>query len=253
MALEIIEIGVKDNIVESRPIINSNFAAVKEEIDSIENVINIEDGSISANSMVVTKGSNPTSTEIMTVEASASFDGGISVTGTIQGSNVHLSNTAKLTVVGGNVNLTGESSNLNIEGNANFSGRVVLKNFGNTILSGSNTGTYSNVTSNVGTLVPGNRHGVILDFSNYSSSANISNTNNVKEFKLDTPTEQGQVFIVTINAYGSTGKPHNVLANNIVSLGGSQKISFQEDYGVATFIASGNSWILTSLLKANIV
>lgn len=253
MSLTIVELGVKDNLQQYRPVTNENFLAVKEEIDSLEAVIDVTTGAVSANSIAISKGSQSVSTELLVVDASARFNGSVNIIDTIKGSNVHLSNSPKLTLVGGNVNMTGQTSNLNLEGPANFSGPVVLKNFGNDVISGSNTGTYSAVTSNVGTLSVGNKHGIILDFSNYSSSANISNVNNVKEFKIDPPTHQGQLFIVTVKANSSSGKPHNILSNSIVSLGVSQKIQFTEDYGVATFLGSGNSWILTSLIKANIV
>lgn len=253
MSLSITELQPKDQVSKVRTVYNQNFKNVKDVIDSIESLLDYTNNTLTISDVTVNRGSRALSTEILVVDGSGRYKGTISVEGTILGSNVYLSNSAKLTLVSGNINLTGANSNFNLDGSAYFDGVVALKNFNATALNGSNIGTYSNVSSNVGTYSANNKHALTFDFSNYSSSANVLNTNTVKEIKLSAPQYNNQILYVVVNAASSTGKPHNILSNNIVSLSTSQKIQFQEDYGVLQLVGSGNSWIVTSLIKANIV
>ncbi len=253
MPVDIVKLTPKDNVLQIPVVYNQNFENLKDAIEEIETIIDVQDSNVSVENVNVSRGSRALSAEILNVDGSVRVKGDITSEGTIKVSNVHVSNSAVINVVSGNLNMLGSNSNMNIEGSYTSEGVFALKNFGNSTMNGSNIGTYSNVASNVGTLSVTGKHSFILDFSNYSSSANVLNTNTVKEFKLPAPQKQGQIIHVVVNANDSTGKPHNLLSSNIVSLSSGQKISFQENYGVVTLAGSGNSWIILSMLKSNIV
>lgn len=253
MAVSVTNINPKDNLNTLGSLFNDNFRNVKDELDDIETIVDVSNSKITSENLEVNRGSRALSTEIVVVDGSGKYKGSLKVEGVIVGSNVYLSNSPVLTVVSGNVNLQGANSFLNVDGTALFDGVLAYKNFGNTPLNGSNVGTYSNVIANVGKISANTTHSFIMDFSMYSSSANVSNTNTVKEFIINPPKYQGQLLTVVVKANSSTGKPHNLLSNNIISLSAAQKVSFAEDYGVVNLIGSGNTWILTSVLKANIV
>lgn len=253
MAVTITTIGAKDNLSKSRVDINNNFNSIKDEIDLIEAKVNPATGNLAISNATFEKGARSVATEIVTNQASERIKGTLTVEGATTLNGLTLANGTNTTVNSGNVNINGSNSNLNVTGNARFDRYIILKDYGDTALDASNTGTYTSVSANVGLLDITGKHAIILDFSNYSSSANISNTNDVLDFRLPTGTYQGQVLELLVHAGSSSGAPHSLKANNIGTITSSNSIKFQEDYGHVTLRYVGNVWAVTSLIKANII
>jgi len=252
MAVTITTIGAKDNLSKSRTDINNNFSNIKDELDLIEAKVNPSTGNLAVSNATFEKGARSVSTEIVTNEASERIKGTLAVEGATTLNGATLANGTNATINSGNVNINGSGSNLNVEGNARFDRHIILKDYGDASLDASNTGTYTSVSANVGLLDITGKHAITLDFSNYSASANVENTNDVLDFRLPTGTYQGQVLELLVHAGSSVGAPHSLRANNIGTITSSNSIQFQEDYGSVTLRYVGNVWAVTSIMKANI-
>lgn len=252
MAITITTINARDNLGKFHITLNNNFTALKDGVESIEAKLNPTTGNLAVSNATFQKGVRSVSTEIVTNEASERIKGDLTVEGDTTLEGVTLGNAAALTLNSGTLTLSGENSDFVAEGIARFDGPIVLKDYGATALDASNTGTYVSVSSNIGTLDISGTHSMILDFTNYSASANVLNTNDVKDVLLQTGSYQGQSLTLIINANASTGKPHKIKSNNIASIKTTQNIEFQEDYGVLDLVYVGSSWVIKNLFKGNI-
>lgn len=253
MSITITELQPKDNLGKSRVDINNNFTTIKEEIESLQGVLDPATANISASNLEVSRGARAISTEIVNIDGSQRIKGDEVIEGSLTVSNVTISSNGSLIVPNGSASFTGSESSLSVEGDFTCDGNIILKDYNNTAIDASNIGSYTSVSSNIGTIVPNGKHALILDFSNYSSSANVENTHTVRDLKLDTGVHQGQILELTVLANSSAGKPHYLMSNNIISLGSSEKLEFDADYCSVTLRYSGNSWIIRNTFKANIV
>lgn len=251
MPITITNISENDNMSKSRTDINNNFENLKEGIEDIESAVNPSTGNLSVSNAVFKKGSRSVSTEIVTNEGSERIHGTLSVEGTSTLDDVVITNTSNVTITSGNLNINGANSSVTIEGTTFVDGNIVMKGYGEATLDGSNTGTYTEVTSNVGVLDIIGKSVIKLDFSNYSSSANVENTNDVTEFKIPTGTYQGQVLEILVHAGSSSGSPHTLSSDNIASLTSSESIEFSSDNGHVSLRYMGNSWIITGMFNAS--
>lgn len=252
MAVTITTLGSKDNLAKSRTDINNNFDNIKDEIDLIEAKVNPSTGNLAVSNATFQKGARSVATEIVTNEASERIKGTLAVEGASTLNGVTLANATNITVNSGNVNINGSDSNLNVTGTLRVDGYVVKKDYGDAALVASNVGTYTSVSANVGLLDITGKHSITLDFSSYSASANVENTNDVLDFRLPQGVYQGQVLELTVHAGSSTGAPHSLRANNIGSISSSNVIAFQDDYGAVDLRYIGNVWSIRSIFRANI-
>ena len=252
MSVVITTLGSKDNMNKSRIDINNNFSNIEDELALYEAKLDPSTGNLAVSNTTFEKGARSVATEIVLNEASQRIKGTLAVEGTASLNDVSLANTKSLTVNSGTISLLGDDAVLNANGRSNFGGYVVMKDYANTALDASNTGTYTSVTSNIGLLDISKKHAIILDFSSYSSSADVSNTNDVKDFKLPTGTYQGQILELAIIAGSSSGKPHSLKANNISGMSSSNSLQFQENGGHVTMRYIGSEWYITSNHRSNI-
>lgn len=253
MAITITTISVRDNLGKLHTVLNSNFTALKDGIESIESKLNPTTGNLAVSNGTFQKGARSISTEIVTNEASERIKGNFNVEGTTTLDDVVISNAATVNMNSAIVTLAGAASSFTVEGTVSYDGPVIFKDYSVSSLDASNVGTFVSVSSNIGTLDISGKHAMILDFTNYSASANVLNTNDVKDIILQTGTQQGQSLSLIINASASTGKPHKIKSNNISSLGVSQSIEFQEDYGFVDLVYVGSKWVVKNIFKGNIV
>lgn len=247
MSVTITTINSNDSLGSSRVTINGNFTNLKNYITSLETYLTTS-GNANVVNLTVSKGARSLATEIATIQASERVKGNHIVEGYSSTANL----VASKATVNGNLTIKGNSSILTSEGDLILKRKIIMNNMADTALVASNIGTYTSVASNVGLLNLNNKHALILDFSNYSASANVENTNTVQDFKLPAGSSSGQTLKLIVKANSSSGKPHNLLSNNIASLSSTQKIAFQEDYGVVNFVYIGNVWIIESIYKANV-
>lgn len=247
MSISITTINANDGLGASRTTINGNFTTIKNYINSQEAYLS-SSGNANVVNLVVNKGARNLSTEIATIQASMRIKGNYIVEGYSSTANL----IATKATINGNLNIKGSESTLTTEGDIIFKRNIISDNLSDVSLVASNIGTYTSVSANVGLLNLNNKHAMVLDFSNYSSSANISNTNTVQDFKIPAGVKSGQSLKLIVKANSSSGKPHNLLSNNIASLSSTQKIAFQEDFGVVNLTYIGNVWIIESVYKANV-
>ena len=168
MAITITTISIRDNLGQLHVVLNSNFSALKDGIESIESKINPATGNLSVSNATFQKGARSTATEIVINEASERIKGDLSIEGTTSLQNVSVSNASTVTVNSGTLNLIGDASNMLIEGTSTFDGNVILKNYGASALDASEVDTYVSVSSNIGTLDISGKHAIILDFTYYN-------------------------------------------------------------------------------------
>lgn len=252
MSLTITTLNIKDSLNIFRTNLNNNFSAIKTVTDALEAKLDTANSKITIQNITVSKGERETSTEILTVEATGKINGNFSVDGTTTLNNVNVATNANVTVNSGNVNILGTGSNLNIEGDVYLQRNIIQKDYADASIDASLTTNYVSVESNVGLLDVSNKHAIILDFSNYSSSANVENLNDVNQVKLSQGQFVGQNLTIIVNANASAGKPHKFVDANISSLGSGEFITTSSDYAVIDLVYVGTSWVVKSLMNATI-
>lgn len=253
MAITITTISIRDNLGKLHTTLNNNFTALKDGIEAIEGKVNPTTGNLAISNATFQKGARSISTEIVTNEASERIKGDLTIEGDTTLEGITVGSGSSVALNSGNLTLNGAASNFILEGIARYDGPVVYKDYGDTALDASNVGTFVSVSSNIGTLDISGSHAKILDFTNYSASANVLNTNDVKDVLIQNGSYQGQTLTLIVNAGDSTGKPHKIKSNNISSISTSQNIEFQENYGVLDLVYVGSNWIIKNLFKGNIV
>jgi hypothetical protein len=253
MALTITTINIKDSIHTFRTTINTNFSAVKDEIDLISNVVDAANSNVTASNMTIEIGERATSVEVLTVEGSANVAGNMNISGTLTLSNTTITSGNSLSLNSGNLNVNGANSNVNIEGTVYFDGVKVDKDFGDTAIDGSLETNYVSVTSNVGLLDVSGKHAMILDFSNYSAVVDVGNLNDVTDIELQQGSYQGQELTLVLNTSASSGAPHRIVDANVDTLSGGQFISTSNDNAIVKLQYWGTGWKIISLYGASVV
>lgn len=253
MSVTIQTINVKDSLSSFRTNLNANFAALKNEIALMANIVDIPNSAINVSDINLAKGERAISTEILVVEASGNIHGNFNVSGNSLLGNTVIASGKNLTVTLGNLNVSHANSNVNLGGSVYFDGPIINKDFGDTAIDGSAEASYVSVASNVGLLSVSGKHAMILDFSNYSNVANVNNVNDVKDIKLSQGSVQGQKLTLIINADSSTGKPHRLVDANIASLAEGEFIATSNDNAVVDLIYIGTSWKVLNLYGASVV
>lgn len=253
MSLTITTINIKDTISSLRTNINNNFSAVKIITDSLEEKLDVENSSLNIQNAIIQKGERSTSTEILTNEASERIKGNLVVEGNTTTNDINLSTNADVTINSGELKILGTNSKLNLEGDLYLGRNIIQKDYADSSIDASLTTNYISVESNVGLLDVSNKHAMILDFSNYSSSAAPENLNTVSQIKLSPGQFVGQNLTLVIKALASSGKPHKIVNDNISSLAVSEFISTSVDYAVVDLIYLGSGWIIKSLFNASII
>lgn len=252
MAVTIEIINVKDTIGNLRIKANNNFSSIKDEFTAIAEMIDTSNSNIKTENITLLKASRATSVEILTVEASGRFKGNFTVVGDTTVNNLTMSNGKTFNINSGNLNVKGAASKVDIEGDLTLQRNIIHKDYADSALDASNVGTFLSVSANVGILDVNNKHAIILDFANYSSSANVSNTHDVKDVELKQGLYQGQQLTIVAKSNSSAGKPHRIANANISSLADGEFIQFFYDYCVAEFVYVGSGWVIKNLYNANI-
>lgn len=252
MPITITTISVRDNLGKLHTALNSNFSALKDGIELLEAKLNPTTGNLAVSNATFQKGARSISTEIVTNEASERIKGNFTVEGTTTLDDLTISNAAVVNMNSAKLSMLGAASEFTAEGIARFDGPIILKDYAASSIDASEVSSFVSVSSNIGTLDISGTHAMILDFSNYSASANVLNTNDVKDVIIQPGTYQGQSLSLIINASASTGKPHKIKSNNIASLSASQSIEFQEDYGFLDLVYVGSNWVIKNIFKGNI-
>jgi hypothetical protein len=250
MPLTITTINIKDTITTFRNSLNNNFAAVKVVTDALEEKIDTANSTITIQNITLSKEERATSTEIFTVEASGRINGNFVIDGTTTTNDVNVATNSNITVNSGNVNVSGTDSNFNLEGDLYLERNIIHKDYADSSIDASLTTNYTSVDSNVGLLDVSNKHAMILDFSNYSSSGDVENINDVNQIKLSQGQFVGQNLTLVINANASSGKPHKIVDANISTLGSGEFISTSSDYAVVDLVYVGTAWVVKSLFNA---
>lgn len=253
MSLIITTINVTDGVETFRPNINTNFAAVKTELDLVETIVDVSNTAVTALNATIEVGQRATSTEILKVEASANIVGNLTVAGTSSLGVTNVTSGNSLSVNSANLNVLGTTSKLILEGELQLESTIVEKDFGDSDLDASLQGNYTSVASDVGTLAVANKHAMILDFSAYSSDVAVENLNDVTDINLEQGTYQGQQLTLIVNAFASAGKPHRFTDTNINSLAGGEFISVNVDNAVIELVYVGTGWTVKNLFNATIV
>lgn len=252
MSLTLTTIGIKDAITTIRTNVNSNFTAVKEILDDLDDVLDLNESELVINDITITKGDRAVSTTILVIEASGTIAGNLTVAGTTTLNVVTLATNKSLTIPTGQLNVTGVGSVTTLEGRTSIDGYIINKDFGNATIDASLSTNYISVVSNIGTLSVENLHAMILDFSNYDSAVDVENLNDIEGITLSQGAYQGQLLTLIVNAAGSAGKPHTISSTNLAITNG-DVISINVDNAVIDLIYIGTSWTVRNLTNATIV
>jgi len=253
MSLTINTINIKDTLSSFKTNLNSNFEAIKTEIDLMANVVDIPNSTITISNINIAKGERPITTEILVVEASGNIRGDFNVSGNSTLGNTVISSGKNLTLTLGNLNVSHANSNVNLGGSVYFDGPIINKDFGDAAIDGSAEASYVSVASNVGLLSVSGKHAIIFNFANYSNVVSNTNVNDVKDIKLSQGSVQGQKLTLIINADSSSGKPHRIVDANVASLAEGEFIATSNDNAVVDLVYIGTSWKILNLYGASVV
>ena len=260
MAVTIEEILATDEIASSRLTINENFAALKDAIDTItDSYINEDTGEITASSMTLARGSEPTTTTILTVEASQSIGGDLAVTGSTALNDLTVN--SGIEVDAGNVkfnDVSGTFTNLSV---LKQSSAIAFSGLNSTFINASLPSAWDSLTtlSASGTnavLSVTKKNFIMLDFSSYDGG-----TNNILTVQLPAGSILGQHLYIVSKIGSSNGvhllKPTIVSSTaNIAGLITSEAVSLvagTRDYRVVELGWTGSQWIILNLQGATIV
>jgi hypothetical protein len=250
MSLTITQINGTDSISAGRVIINNNFQNIKDEFETLSEVIDT-DKNIVANSVNIERGVRPLSEVIFDVDGSANIEGDLVVKDELIVKDLSVTANSNVNIASSTINITGASSRTNIEGTTKIKGVMSYSGY-ETAFDGTFINLYESNNGVYGNLKVEDKNAVILNFANYSS---ISEQNTIKDFGILPGVTQGQTFTLVMNTFSSSGKPHRLLNtnNNIGSLSFSQAISFNQDGCMVEFVWIGSKWYIKSLFRGEIV
>lgn len=247
MAITLQTILATNSFSASRTIINNNFTAVKTSIDALDSYLNSSTGALTVTSTYVERGSNPTSTTLLTCEASGVFGGNLSVNGTSGLTSTSITASTGITVTGGDVVLSNASNKLDISGKLVLDGEIVHKDFGNSFIEAADPASYSIINGTQATLAVTGVHSILLDFTTWNGT-----TKNILSVELPVGNTTGQ----TLELIVKTGAIVGVFIDNVnIANLTTQTINFSNspyDYQSVQLRWTGTSWIITNVFGATI-
>lgn len=263
------EISRRTNISASLTTINQNFSVLTESLNNLLSTVNLSDKTISGVSSINVSSSATPVTDVL-----VRTNGSIAAGGNITSDKQVKSNTAyvegDVTINSGSLSMNSDSSILAVKGDFIVSGEIVLNDFNVSAPVLAHTqGSFSAQVVKIsdfdyqikspstgsaptvgGLLKLNGRSGVVIDWSQYSSSLVASSLNVVL---LDTADiSVGQTVRIIAKLGSNYDKTFYIAPNTIAQQGGKQLkgIKITNSYDCIELIFDGSKWIVLSLVGA---